>query len=396
MNIRILHFFIISLLTCTVCIFFLSHETVHAQQGLQLNRIKLNSKLRIETQYSDNIFRNDQNQKNEVITKVLPQFFLNFAFAPDNTLTAEYKGDFRHYRHFDNFDKTHNHGKLLWQWLQPRGSKIEIGSNLDDSSIQPYSEISRSKDYQEWQVYLDTLLKIGSFTESGLRLETKSRKFDDNFWAIDNYDRYGLTYHAAYRRLPLTSFILEYNFFHQDNNEFDGISTDMNVHSVLVGPRWEPKGRLTGKLLGGYSWILGDNINDSSGFSFSANLAYRFSNFTTFKLNAYQSYNSSTSADRETNIYNVSTGGTFTTEYSRWKSLRIFAVLNYKNQKFEGYDIVTEKRTDNYYHAGLRFNYSIRKRLLLELKFQHKKNKSKLSSVEYEENLGIMNLTFSS
>lgn len=395
MSIKIFHFPIIRLSACALCIFFLSHGTVYAQQGLQMGRIKLSSKLKVETQYSDNIFRNNQNSKNEVIYTVVPQFFLDFAFVPGNTLTAQYKGDFRHYRHFDNFAKTHNFGKIQWQRLQPRGSRIELGSSIDDSSIQPYSEISQSKHYLEWQAYLDTLIKIGSLTESGLRLEVKSREFDDDLWSMDNYDRYGLSYHVAYRKFPFTSFIGEYNFYHQDNDNVDGIFTDIDVHSVLFGPRWEPRGRLSGKLLGGYSWISLDNSTDSSGFSFNADLTYRFSGFTTFRLSAYRSYSSSTRADRETNIYNVSTGATFAADYSRWKPFRFFAVLNFKNQEFEGDDVVFGKRTDNYYQAELRSNYSILKWLLLELKYQYKKKESKLNSVEYEENLAMMNFIFS-
>lgn len=103
--------FFINFIRYTVfcCLF---QGTAHVQHGWQSGRIKINSLIQIQSQYSDNVFRNDNDQKNDLITKVLPQAVLAYSFAPDNILSAEYKGDFRDYRNSDNFAKAHNHGKL--------------------------------------------------------------------------------------------------------------------------------------------------------------------------------------------------------------------------------------------------------------------------------------------
>ena len=368
---------------------------VHTEEGWQSGRIKINSQIQIESQYSDNIYRNDNDQEDDLVTSVLPQIALTYAFTPDNTFFAEYEGDFRDYRNFDNFDKAHNHGRLLWQWLQPMGSKFEVGSNLDDSSYQPYSDEEQARDYLQWELYGDTLFKIGSATETGLKLETRSREMDDNLWAIDDYNRYGLTYNFAYRKWPFTSLIFEYSYFQQDNNDFNLISTDMDVNTVMVGPRWETGRRLTGQLLGGYSTISGDSFSDDSGFSIIADLDYNYSDVTRFKLDAYRLFDASTRSARETNIYNIATGGTFTTAYSRWDPLRFLLAFSYENQEFKGLDIVEEKRTDDFYRVSMTAQYAIRKWLSLKLQYQYRDRNSNLKSVEYEENRGTIGLIFS-
>ena len=388
-------FFLVLLMFFTAYLIPYQGVACAAGQGLQSGRIKINSRIKVESQYSDNVFRSDSDKKNDLITKALPQVLLTYAFAPENTFSAEYEGDFRYYRNFDNFSKAHNHGKLRWKWLQPMGSKLEVGAKLDDSAIQPYSEEQQTKDYLYWQLYFDTLFKIGSSMETGLKLETSSRKFDDTIWSIDDYDTYGLTYYFGYGKWAFTSLIFEYSYLHQDNNEFLGISTDSDVHTVLAGPRWEVGSRLTGQLLGGYSTISGDNFSDNSGFSLNADLEYLYSDFTRLKLAAYQQINSSTRSARESNVYNIATGGSFTTEYSRWDPLLFTMRLSYKNQDFDGIDIEQEDRTDDYYQAGLKAEYSIRQWLLLGVEYQYREKDSTVDAVEYGENRATVGLTFS-
>ena len=388
-------FFLVLLMCSTVYCYSCQGLAYAAGQGLQTGRVKINSQIKIQSQYSDNIFRSDSNKENDFVTKALPQILFTYAFAPENTFSAEYEGDFRYYQNFDNFSKAHSHGKLRWKWLQPMGSKFEVGAKLDDSSVQPYSEEQQSKDYLYWQLYFETLLKIGSAMETGLKLETSSREFDASRWTIDDYDIYGLKFHWAYRKWAFTSLLFEYSYLHQNNNNFLGFSTDSDVHTFMVGPRWEIGSRLIGQLLGGYSQISGDNFSDNSGFTLNADLDYMYSDFTSFKLEAYQEINSSTRSARESNVYNIATGGSFVTEYSRWDPLLFTMKLSYKKQDFDGIDFEQEDRTDDYYQAGLKAEYSIRHWLLLGVEYQYREKDSTVNAVEYEENRATANLTFS-
>ena len=152
---------------------------------------------------------------------------------------------------------------------------------------------------------------------------------------------------------------------------------------------------MTGQLLGGYSKISGDSFSDDSGFSIIADLDYNYSDFTRIKLNAHRLFDASTRSARETNIYNIATGGRFSAEYSRWDPLRFFLALAYENQKFKGLDIVEEKRTDDFYRVSMTAQYAIRKWLSLELQYQYRDRNSNLKSVEYEENRGTIGLVFS-
>jgi hypothetical protein len=369
------------------------------QNMAQFGRIKINSTVQLESQYTDNVFLNEDDKQNDLITKVIPQVQLSYAIAPQNTLSVTYEGDFRHYINFDNFSKAHNHGEFLWQWEQPGGSKLSAGFNLDDMSIQPFSEQGQAKDYLQWQLYLDSIYKIGAFTEAGLRVDSSSREFDDEQWSIDDYKRYGLAFDMSYRRWEYTSLTFEYSYSHQDNEEFDRLSNDIDIHSLIAGPRWSTGGRLSGQLLGGYSKITGDAFSDNSGFSLNANLEYSYSDFTRFKLKAYRQFNSSTRAERETNSYNIATGAALTTEYSRWDPLWFIFLLSYKNQSFENQeyqysDLFSDERVDDFYQLSIKTRYSIRQWMSIFLEYQYRQRDSNFETVEYKENRATLGLKF--
>ena len=367
----------------------------HAQHGWQSGRIKADGDIKLTFRYSDNIFHNNNEKKSDFITHVQPQAKLSYAIAHDNILSAMYRGDFQHHKNYDNFPTQGNYGTFAWQLMQPRGSRFEAGFILDDASIQPYSEKGEARDYFEWQAYIDVLLKIGAFTESGLKLKRSSREFDENLWKIDNYDRYGLTWHLGYQKWAFTSLIFNYTYSHQENNDVKAVSLDMDVHTILAGLRWEPGRRLYGRLQGGYSRISGDGFPGSSSFALNADLGYTYSDFTRFKLTAYRRFNPSTRAERETNVYNASTGGKFTTDYSRWDQLRFILDFKYENQVFEGGYYVSEKRrNDNFYLGSVKARYAIRQWLSLELQYRYRERDSNLMSVEYEENTAAFWIKF--
>ncbi|RUM40298.1 MAG: hypothetical protein DSY70_03935 [Desulfobulbus sp.] len=373
----------------------LSSYRVEAHWTVLSDRLQLTPIIQTVVQQSDNVFHVPEKTHSDLVTAIRPKLLSEAALTDTLFCSLEYTGDFRHYWNFDNLDSIRHKGELQIKMTTPRGSKFAIGTRYYDSTIQAFSQKGDNRDYVEREVYFDSLFTTGSWTEAGLRFESSYRDFDDDHWRTDDYDRYAVKGYVAYKRLPFTSFIGEYNFSHQENDDFAGGPLEIDAHSILFGPEWQAGKRLSGKLLGGYSWISGNTLSDSSSFSFLANLHYKFSPFTSFNLDGFHAYNTSTSANRETNIYNVSKGGTFTIDYTRWKPFHVIAVLEYKNQEFKGEGESIVSRTDDFYKASLRIQYPLRNWLLLEAKYALNKKDSDLSSVEYRENVGALNLTFS-
>ena len=384
------------------CVFFsgvafilLSSGRVEAQWTFLSDRLQLTPQIQFVVEQSDNIFHAPDTTQNDLMTAIRPKILSEAALTDNLYCSLEYMGDFRHYWDFDNLDSIRQKGELEGKWTQPRGGEFKVGTRLYDSTIQAFSEEGENRDYSQWEVYFDSLFKVGSWTETGLNFELSSRDFDDDQWLADDYDRYGFTWHAAYKRLPFTTFIGEYSFSHQENDYFSDGPLEIDVHSVLFGPEWRSGRRLSGKLLGGYSWISGNTVSDSSSFSFLVNLRYSYSKFTSITLDAFHSYSTSTGANRETNVYKEATGGTLTAYYTRWKPFHIITSIGYENREFKGEDVLASDRADDYYKANFGVQYPLKTWLRIEAKYTYRKQDSDLQSVEYEENLGTMTLSFS-
>jgi polysaccharide biosynthesis protein VpsM len=374
-----------STVLCLILI-FLWCTTGFSADGVEWGRFRLIPKLSVAEEYSDNIFLTEKNEEDDYITQISPELTVDFAFAPGSILSLNYKGDFRFYSEFDNFREERHQGGLSWTGTTPKGSSLELGTKVQDSAFQPYSEEDRAKDFVKWDGFADTLFKLGAFTELGLRYDHTSRRFDKSRNAIDEYDRDGITVDIFFPKFPVTVLLLEYSFFHQDNNDLDNLSTDMDTHTVFVGARWEPTAKLSGELKVGYTQTDLEEVNDFSGFATDTDLTYRFSDITTFKLSANRMLSRSTRADRETGSYVVSTGGTLSATYHRWDPLTVTLDFSYTKNDYRQKGLLEEDREDDLFRAGLRTKYFLTDWLSISLSYKYRRNDSDFETVDYKEN----------
>lgn len=369
-----------------------------AGEGVEWGKVKFLPELSVGEEYTDNIFLTREDKRSDFITTISPELSVDFAVTPESILNLGYEGDFEYHSHFDNFRKDHHHPRLSWAFTQPKGSRLEIGGLAHYSSYQPYSKDDRPKDYAGNEAFADTLLKLGGFTDLGLRYDYANRRFDNSRDARDEFDRNSVTMDVIYSRLQFTSLLLEYNYSHQNNNDLGDPSTDLDTHTLYGGMQWESADRLSGTFKAGYTQIRVDEYQDSGGLALDTDLTYRFSSFSKFNARAFRSYVSSTSAARETGVYYESTGGSLTATYEKWEPLRITATFSYTNNafKFKGSDsVVGGDREDDYFSADLQTRYLIRDRLSLILRYQYRSNDSDFKADEYDENLAEIRFVLS-
>lgn len=370
-------------------------HTGFAGEGVEWGRVKFLPELSVGEEYTDNVFLTEEDEHSDFITTISPELSVDFAVTPESILNLSYKGDFEYHGRFDNFRKDHHHPRLSWTLAQPKGSRLEVGGKADYSSNQPYSKDGKPKDYVRNEAFVDTLLKLGGFTDLGLKYDYVNRRFDSSRDAIDEFDRNSVTVNVIYNRLQFTSLLLEYNYSHQDNNDLGGPSTDLDTHTLYGGMQWETTAKLSGTFKAGYTQTDVDEFEDSGGFALDTDLTYRFSSFSRFNIKVFRRMVSSTRTARESGVYYVSTGGSLSATCEKWEPLQITAMFSYKNNSFKGSEYGGDGRVDDYFSAGLQTRYPIRDRLSLFFRYQYRSNDSDVKTVEYDENLAEVRFVLS-
>jgi polysaccharide biosynthesis protein VpsM len=377
-------------------IFFvlLQYSNGFSEEGLKWGRLRFSPELSLSETYTDNIYQDSTDERDDSITTLSPKLSIDLAFAPRNYLTLRLEGDFRLYSHSDNFKKEIYRTSLFWTLTTQKGSTFKVGARADFNSIQPYSERDDHKDYEDKEAYADVLFPLGAFTEVGIRYSHLSERFKDPLFALDECDRDSVTLKVAYKKLPATALLIEYTFYHQDNNDIMGSSTDFNTHILLIGAQWEPTAKLSGFLKAGYYASEFENDEDSSGLAIDADVIYRFSDVTHFKVNAFRRLATSTRAARDTGDFYVSTGGSMSVSYRRWDPLTVSMDLTYRNNKYEQKDILGEDRKDDLFGIGMRAKYSPRNWLSFVLTYHYEVNDTNFDPADYRENRVQASITF--
>jgi hypothetical protein len=361
-------------------------STAFAEEGIEWGRFRFTPEISTSEKYTDNVYLIHTDGREDTITTVSPKVSLDFAFAPRNYITFSYGGDFRFYRKSDNFKKDIHKTGLFWTLTTPKGSNFKIGASADFDSIQPWSEKDHHRDFVVVKALVDTLFKVSSLIELGIKYDYESRRFEDSIDEIDDFDMNTITFDIGYQMSPITEFLLEYSYCHQNNNNKLDFFTDMDTNTIFVGVRWDPTAKLSGDLKMGYTQTSVKEGDDFSGFAIDADLDYKLSDITRFKATASRMLMRSTVAARETGIYYISTGGDLSATYSKWEPLKISMNLTYTNNNFEQLAGVYEDREDNVYTVGLKVNYLIKNWLTSTLSYQYRRNKSNVESEDYKEN----------
>jgi len=367
----------------------LGSSGVAAADGISWGRFWFQPKLGLVERYSDNIYLDSNNAKEDYITTAVPELTAYLAFTPDSKLGLNYKGNFNHHSNFDNFGSS-NQGNITWSLYTPAGSNIRVGAKVLDTFIQPYYESDREKPYLTRTAFMDSTLKLGSFNEIGMRYEYRTRQFDDTADREDDYDLNLFKIDFVNRYFPRFPFLLEYRYGIK-HAEYSP-SNNSRSNAIYVWARWTPETRLSGNLRIGYQQTDYDEIDDVSTIVADTALSYRLSDMTTLRLKAIRKLKDSVRADiRETGNNYTFTIWEGYVSYKYSDPLKLSLRLRYEKKDYEG----EEERDDNLYSTRMAMDYSFNRWVAVSLAHRYRVNMSTLETVEYKENSIYAGVLFS-
>lgn len=356
-------------------------------EGWQSGRFRVMPKLNLLAGYSDNVYLVEDEEVDDIYTMILPEISFDIAVAPKNYLSLKYSGYFINFDEVDNFDENHNLGELSWHSETARGSIFSAGTSIDDNSIQPFSEVDTNKEYKLYRAFVDLLLMAGSMTEIGAGYERLSRRFDEERFEIDDYDRNRYDISLLYKKSEKFPLLLEYRFVQQDNNDPDRpTSTDYDTHTIFIGSRWRPKGKLSGAFRIGYidANFDSDTIEDFEGIAADIDMIYNITEITSFRLIAEGDVRPITSASRDTGNYYTLYGTEIILTYHKWERIITELSYIYRHRDYEGGAV---DRVDRYHDAGILLRYLLSETVSFSLGYHYRNNNSDLDSVDYTENM---------
>jgi hypothetical protein len=373
---------------------FIFYSTAFSEGGLTWERFRFSPKLSLSETYTDNVYLTYRDKQYDLITIVAPQLYFDFAFTPQNVLTLQYDGEFRFYSETDNLKKDKHRIGILESLTTQKGSTFKLGGKAIFDSIQPYSEKDRHKDFMEQEFFADMVVKFKSFTDFGMKYDYLAQHFNNSLDAINEFNRNTITLNITYNRLPAIYPVIEYTFYHQDNNDLSGPSTDFDTHIFLLGAKWDPETKLSGYFKADYYQTKLDNGDKSGGFAMDTDMAYHFSESTKLEMAGFRRLVRSTRAARESGDFYISTGGNLSISNRLIDPLTISMNLSYINNKFNQTDILPlEKRKDNFLSTGLNMKYVIKDWISVMLIYQYRANESNIDIENYKENKAEFRLT---
>lgn len=370
---------------------------VFCGDGIEWERLRIVPSLTITQSYSDNIYLEDENEKDDYITAVSPEVLLDVAVVPRTYFSFKYHGDFLAYADADNFRGDNHLGSFSFNSETAKGSHFLVGVSAEDTSVRPYSAQEQSKDYTLQSAYADILLMLGKVTEIGTEYNRSDREFDELQYADDDYTRDTFNFHLLYKRSLILPLLLQYRYLDQDNNDQGPVNTDFQSHTVFVGARWRPANKLSGALRIGYTWAQFDeaNVEDLDGYAIDTNLIYDFSEITRFTLTAQRAIQQPTQSAREAGDYFVYTTVGLTITHRKWERITTQLDFSYSSRDYTEILSSSSVREDDYYRAGLSVEYAMRRWISFALAYRFQQNNSDIATEDYTENLVKFGISFS-
>jgi hypothetical protein len=370
-------------------------------EGLELGRFRVTPSLSVVQRYSDNIYLSEADEEDDFYTEVSPEIKLDFALAPRNYLTLSYIGNFYYFSSADNFNTEHHRGELSWSLETNKGSTFRAGASQLESSIQPYAATGVSRDFSRRTYFGDMILMTGASTELGAAYERIERRFDEDAFEVDDYDRDRLDFSVVFGRSRIWPLLLQYRFVNQDNRDHlaDGLvfNRDFKTHAVYTGARWRPEGKVSGAFRVGYLWSDFDNpaIDEFSGFAMDIDVIYRITEITRVALLGRRTILPVTLADRDTGSYYIVTTGGVRLSHHRWEKIVTRLNYFYHHRDYEPGPEQLGERIDREHVIEVNMDYVMQRWISFVVGYRYRNNDSDRSSVDFKENMVHIGVTLS-
>ncbi|MGD8833654.1 MAG: outer membrane beta-barrel protein [Desulfobacteraceae bacterium] len=365
-----------------------SDLTAIASDGIEWGRFRFIPAITVSESYSDNLYLTNENGKEDYITSITPEFSLDLAIVPKNYFSLKYRGDYLSYSDADNFKENHHYSSLSFNSETAKGSHFIAGISAQDTAIQPFSELERSKDYTIQSAYVDILAKLGKLTEIGTEYSRQDREFDEHEFIDDDFTRDTWDFHVLYTRSLIWPLLLQYRYVSQDNNDLGATNSDFHTDTIFLGGRWRPDKKFSGVYRIGYKWAEFERSGADvyEGYAADIDIAYAYSDYTQFTLTAQSTIESPTRSARESGEYYENKRIGIIITHRKWE--RITSRLNffYRNINYKDIQSSEDVRADDYYRIGLSLSYSMRKWISFSLGYRYQENTSDIEGEDYSEN----------
>lgn len=385
---------------------------VSAVGNLQLGPAELHPFFQISESYDDNVCRTDkkvcQDPKDSTKTKDGKDNFT--VFSPgiqlalplqDHRFQAEYRGDFGRYREFktENYSDNTLKGDLALNF--PGGLSVR----LKDDWTSGHDPRGFAQNIQ-----IDFFHRNTAGAELEMQVGPKLRVAVDYANMILNYaddarngfrDRTDNTVGGTiyYKFLPKTSALLEYDFTSVKFDEADpgpvgnanltNIKLDNKAQRGYLGLTWDITARSQGTVKVGYTrkQFQESGLNEFKGGAVSIALSHDLAQRTSLRFDAVRDVRES---NIESQSYYLTTGGRLELVHKIHPKVSFKLNTGFSRDQYPGTMTIgteTEKRMDDTWDVGGRFEYRMQPWLNLGLGYDHSQRRSTFSDFGYVDNL---------
>ena len=251
-----------------------------------------------QVQFDDNIYLDPTNESDDTIMSFTPGVDLVFGKNAVTKGNAYYREEIRRYS--DNDNQNTELSNLGAQTHYDNGvTKADFNASYaqvaqNDNDANALGSIVRRK-----------LFNIGAKLEFGISEKTSlsvGASFDKTNYGPASYVDSGiwtLPIDAYYKATPKLDWSLGYRF---RNTDLSGTGIDSSDHFLNVGARGEFTPKLTGQVRVGFTQRNFEVGSDDSQLGFDGNLAYAFSEKTTYRFNVSNDFGSSGTGDTTENF----------------------------------------------------------------------------------------------
>lgn len=359
---------------------------------LQWERLRIRPAVTVVQIVSDNVFLESADIKQESITKIAPELKFDVALSETFLTHLYYRYERFEYAQYANFRRDHHYAGLSLKRHTPKGSHLVVGGDYSETAVQPFFEDDESKVYRKSRGYAETVLIFSDIFEVHSELAHVARRFDDDAYAEDDFDRNTFALDFLYRKLLKLPLLVAFDVMQQNDRSESVEDNDLTRYRGHVGARWKATEKLKGDLKAGYLVADFERSEDDGTLSVETDLTYDFSEITTLSLELYRNIVPSTRVERETGDYFILTGGSFGIRYGYFDPLSIQLRYRYEEKDFPyelpGVLARLDKRT--LYEGTLVYN--LRKTAEFTLRYEYRENESSWDEEDYKENRYIVSI----
>lgn len=365
--------------------------------GLELGRWRINTGIDLSEAYTSNIYLEGDKEKSDYVTSISPELSLDFALASRNYLSLLYSGKLEKHSSTDNHKAFFQQGSFRYSGTTNKGSKLSLGTSIESSAIQPYSDSELAKDYLLKKLYGELVLTLGEQTELGVQCSFDNREFESSVFASDDYQTNTFSHSQLYRRYSKLPILIEYRLIVQDNDKQNNLNTDYISHTLFVGSRWQPGNKLTGFFRIGYTFAKFEerNKDDLLDYAFESNVSYMLTEKTSFELSGSRKIMQPTKSARDIGDYYIATSGGFSVLQSIRDKLSATLAFIFQNNDFRLVRSDNNIRKDNLYKMSLLLDWQFKSWMSFTFTIHHQTNDSDVDLNDYAENYISLSLSFS-